>query len=97
MSSSPPLQTNGEDEIVERQERNAILESMMQHIFDNEQDEESDPAMDEVWADVPNQMEGLDDDMNDGPDFIQEGDPDYDEYIPGEDDEFFPDEDEEDE
>lgn len=95
MSSSPPSRANREDDAEDlsaRQERNAILESMIQHIFDNEE-EDSDPNMAEIWADVPNE---LDEEMDDGPDFIEEGDPDYDEYIPGEDDEFFPDEDDED-
>ena len=98
MSSNSPSRANREDDAEEdisaRQERNAILESMIQHIFDNEEEEEedSDPAMDEIWADVPNELEGEDDEMNDGPDYIEEGDPDYDEYIPDEDDEFFPDE-----
>jgi hypothetical protein len=98
MSSSPPLRANREDDdedLSARQERNAILESMIQHIFDNDDDEDNDPTMDEVWADVPDEMN--EEDMDDGPDFIEEGDPDYDEYIPGEDDEFFPDEDDEDE
>lgn len=100
MSSNSPSRANREDDAEEdisaRQERNAILELMIQHIFANEE-EDSDPAMDEIWADVPNELEGEDDEMDNEPDYIEEGDPDYDEYIPDEDDEFFPDEDGEEE